>query len=137
MQASSTHVNSWADVNSADLTFATIPGTIFTKIIQKSAPQANIRLQEEDEVWHNLVVSGQADVSMDSVIGWNSRQAQRYPELTIAFGTDEPINPIEFAMMLPKNDPEWADYIAEWTRKHINSGFLSSLQDKHKMNPPK
>ncbi len=55
----------------------------------------------------------------------------KYPQLAIV--QDGEKNPAFLAMMVPKKDTVWNDYVSNWIEKKKNSGFFEKLLAKYNL----
>ena len=55
----------------------------------------------------------------------------KYPQLAIV--QDGEKNPAFLAMMVPKSDTVWNEYVSNWIEKKKNSGFFEKLLSKYNL----
>ena len=55
----------------------------------------------------------------------------KYPQLAIV--PDGEKNPAFLAMMVPKGDKVWNDYVSSWIKKKQSSGFFKRLLAKYNL----
>ena len=55
----------------------------------------------------------------------------KYPQLAIV--PDGEKNPAFLAMMVPKGDEEWKNYVNGWIKKKQSSGFFTKLLAKYNL----
>ena len=55
----------------------------------------------------------------------------KYPQLVIV--PDGEKNPAFLAMMVPKGDKAWNDYVSNWIKKKQASGFFKTLLAKYNL----
>ena len=74
------------------------------------------------------VLSGRADVSLTSKVD-AMKLINLYPELSI-INIDEPKNAKLFAILLPRGDQEWINFINNWISDQKNKGFFNQTASK-------
>ena len=74
------------------------------------------------------VLSGRADVSLTSKVD-AMKLISLYPELSI-INIDEPKNAKLFAILLPRDDQEWINFINHWIDDQKNKGFFDQTASK-------
>ena len=73
-------------------------------------------------------MSGRADVSLTSKVD-AVKLVKLYPELSIV-NLNEPKNAKLFAILLPRGDQEWINYLNHWIADQKNQGFFNQTADK-------
>jgi cyclohexadienyl dehydratase len=76
------------------------------------------------------VLAGRADGNITSSTEAN-KLVIKYPQLTIV--NDGEKNPAFLAMMVPKNDKVWNDYVSKWIKDKKTSGFFNTLLAKYNL----
>ena len=76
------------------------------------------------------VLAGRADGNITSSTEAN-KLVIKYPQLAIV--QDGEKNPAFLAMMVPKSDKVWNDYVSKWIEKKKNSGFFAKLLSKYNL----
>jgi len=74
------------------------------------------------------VLSGRADVSLTSKVD-ALKLINLYPELSI-INLDEPKNAKLFAILVPRGDQEWINFINHWIADQKNKGFFDQTAAK-------
>ena len=76
------------------------------------------------------VLAGRADGNITSSTEAN-KLVIKYPQLAIV--PDGGKNPAFLAMMVPKGDKVWNDYVSNWIKKKQSSGFFKTLEAKYNL----
>ena len=76
------------------------------------------------------VLAGRADGNITSSTEAN-KLVIKYPQLAIV--PDGEKNPAFLAMMVPKGDNKWNDYMNDWIKKKKSSGFFNKLLAKYNL----
>ena len=76
------------------------------------------------------VLAGRADGNITSSTEAN-KLVIKYPQLAIV--QDGEKNPAFLAMMVPKSDAVWNEYVSNWIEKKKNSGFFEKLLSKYNL----
>ena len=76
------------------------------------------------------MLAGRADGNITSSTEAN-KLVIKYPQLAIV--QDGEKNPAFLAMMVPKKDKVWNDYVSSWIEKKKNSGFFQNLLAKYNL----
>ena len=74
------------------------------------------------------MLAGRADGNITSSTEAN-KLVIKYPQLAIV--PDGEKNPAFLAMMVPKGDKVWNDYVSNWIKKKQSSGFFKRLLAKY------
>ena len=107
--------STWDSLNNSSVTIATTLGTS-----QEEAPARDF--QE--------VLAGRADGNITSSTEAN-KLVIKYPQLAIV--PDGEKNPAFLAMMVPKGDNKWNNYVNDWIKKKKSSGFFTKLLAKYNL----
>ena len=116
----------WDSVNGT--TVAVTLGTVFENEAKKSFPDSKIVAVEAPARDFQEVLSGRSLVSLTSKVE-AIKLIQTYPELA-AINFDAPKNAKLFAILLPRGDQEWINFINHWIIDKKNKGFFTSTADK-------
>ena len=95
---------------------------------KKSFPDSKIVMVEAPAREYQEVLSGRADVSLTSKVD-ALKLINLYPELSI-INIDEPKNAKLFAILLPRGDQEWINFINHWISDQKNKGFFNQTASK-------
>ena len=121
-------IGSWDNINNSNTTVAVTLGTVFENEAKKSFPDAKLVMVEAPAREYQEVLSGRADVSLTSKVD-AMKLINLYPELSIV-NADEPKNAKLFAILLPRGDQEWINFINHWIADQKNKGFFSQTASK-------
>ena len=76
------------------------------------------------------MLAGRADGNITSSTEAN-KLVITYPQLAIV--PDGEKNPAFLAMMVPKGDEVWKNYVNDWIKKKKSSGFFNNLLTKYNL----
>ena len=116
----------WDSVNGT--TVAVTLGTVFENEAKKSFPDSKIIAVEAPARDFQEVLSGRSLVSLTSKVE-AIKLMQSYPELA-AINFDTPKNAKLFAILLPRGDQEWINFINHWIIDKKNKGFFTATANK-------
>ena len=116
----------WDSVNGT--TVAVTLGTVFENEAKKSFPDSKIIAVEAPARDFQEVLSGRSLVSLTSKVE-AIKLMQTYPELA-AINFDTPKNAKLFAILLPRGDQEWINFINHWIIDKKNKGFFKATANK-------
>ena len=116
----------WDSVNGT--TVAVTLGTVFENEAKKSFPDSKIIAVEAPARDFQEVLSGRSLVSLTSKVE-AIKLMQTYPELA-AINFDTPQNAKLFAILLPRGDQEWINFINHWIIDKKNKGFFVATANK-------
>ena len=128
LSKNSNSIDSWEKINSSDISVAVTLGTVFEGEAKKSFPDSKIIAVEAHAREYQEVLSGRADVSLTSKVD-AVKLVKLYPELSIV-NLNEPKNAKLFAILLPRGDQEWINYLNHWIADQKNQGFFNQTADK-------
>ena len=118
--------NGWDSDNGTPV--AVTLGTVFENEAKKSFPDSKIIAVEAPARDFQEVLSGRSLVSLTSKVE-AVKLMQTYPELA-AINFDSPKNAKLFAILLPRGDQEWINFINHWIKDKKNKGFFSTTAIK-------
>ena len=121
-------INSWDLINNANIIVAVTLGTVFENEAKKSFPDAKLVSVEAPAREYQEVLSGRADVSLTSKVD-ALKLINLYPDLSI-INLDEPKNAKLFAILLPRDDQEWINFVNHWIADQKNKGFFDQTAEK-------
>ena len=121
-------ISSWDQINNSDYSVAVTLGTVFENEATKSFPDTKLIAVEAPAREYQEVLSGRADVSLTSKVD-AMKLVQLYPELSIV-NLDEPKNAKLFAILLPRGDQEWINFVNHWIADQKNKGFFNQTAAK-------
>ena len=91
-------------------------------------PKSKLRSIEAPARDFQEVLAGRADGNITSSLEAN-KLVIKYPQLAIV--PDGGKNPAFLAMMVPKGDKIWNDYVSSWIKRKQSSGFFMTLEAKY------
>ncbi|KLV05223.1 cyclohexadienyl dehydratase [Photobacterium aquae] len=118
----------WSDFNSKSVVLTSVPGTVQHMIISELLP--NARQHSTDNP--TLVKQYLLDNKTTAIVTSNIEAAilvSRYPELAIA-RVDGMRRPSPVAMILPKEDQVWINYVNHWIELKRTQGFFDRIAKK-------
>ena len=121
-------ISSWDQIININYSVAVTLGTVFENEATKSFPDAKLIAVEAPAREYQEVLSGRADVSLTSKVD-AMKLVQLYPELSIV-NLDEPKNAKLFAILLPRGDQEWINFVNHWIADQKNKGFFNQTAAK-------
>ena len=122
--------STWDSLNNSNVTIATTLGTSQEEKAKEFFPKSKLNSVEAPARDFQEVLAGRADANITSSTEAN-KLVIKYPQLTIV--DDGEKNPAFLAMMVPKNDKVWNDYVSKWIKKKKASGFFKSLLAKYNL----
>ena len=120
-------IDNWESIDS-NKSIAVTMGTVFENEAKKSFPDSKIIAVEAPAREYQEVLSGRADVSLTSKVD-ALKLVTLYPELSIV-NLDEPKNAKLFAILVPREDQEWINFINHWIADQKNKGFFDQTAAK-------
>ena len=123
----SSEINNWESIDESK-SIAVTMGTVFENEAKKSFPNSKIIAVEAPAREYQEVLSGRADVSLTSKVD-ALKLVTLYPELSIV-NLDEPKNAKLFAILVPREDQEWINFINHWIADQKNKGFFDQTAAK-------
>jgi len=120
--------STWESLNNSSVTIATTLGTSQEEKAKEFFPKSKLQSVEAPAREYQEVLSGRADVSLTSKVD-AVKLVKLYPELSIV-NLNEPKNAKLFAILLPRGDQEWINYLNHWIADQKNQGFFNQTADK-------
>jgi cyclohexadienyl dehydratase len=120
----------WNSLNNKDVTIATTLGTSQEEKAKEFFPKSKLKSVEAPARDFQEVLAGRADGNITSSTEAN-KLVIKYPQLTII--DDGEKNPAFLAMMVPKKDKVWNDYVNKWIKEKKASGFFKTLLTKYNL----
>ena len=121
---------SWNSLNNKNVTIATTLGTSQEEKAKEFFPKSKLKSVEAPARDFQEVLAGRADGNITSSTEAN-KLVIKYPQLTIV--NDGEKNPAFLAMMVPKKDKVWNNYVSKWIKEKKASGFFKSLLAKYNL----
>ena len=122
--------STWNSLNNKDVTIATTLGTSQEEKAKEFFPKSKLKSVESPARDFQEVLSGRADGNITSSTEAN-KLVIKYPQLAIV--PDGEKNPAFLAMMVPKNDKTWNNYVSKWIEDKKSSGFFKTLLAKYNL----
>ena len=122
--------STWDALNDKKVTIATTLGTSQEEKAKAFFPKSKLNSVEAPARDFQEVLAGRADGNITSSTEAN-KLVIKYPQLAIV--QDGEKNPAFLAMMVPKKDNVWKDYVSNWIEKKKNSGFFDKLLAKYNL----
>ena len=120
----------WDSLNNKKVTIATTLGTSQEEKAKEFFPKSKLRSIEAPARDFQEVLAGRADGNITSSLEAN-KLVVKYPQLAIV--PDGGKNPAFLAMMVPKGDKTWNDYVSNWIKRKQSSGFFMTLEAKYNL----
>ena len=130
LKKNSKKFSTWESLNNKGVTIATTLGTSQEEKAKEFFPKSKLKSVEAPARDFQEVLSGRADGNITSSTEAN-KLVIKYPQLTIV--DDGEKNPAFLAMMVPKNDKVWNEYVSEWIKEKKTSGFFKTLLAKYNL----
>jgi cyclohexadienyl dehydratase len=130
LKKNSKKFSTWNSLNNKNVTIATTLGTSQEEKAKEFFPKSKLKSVEAPARDFQEVLSGRADGNITSSTEAN-KLVIKYPQLTIV--NDGEKNPAFLAMMVPKNDKVWNDYVSKWIVDKKASGFFNTLLVKYNL----
>ena len=122
--------STWDSLNKNGVKIATTLGTSQEQKAKEFFPNSTLKSVEAPARDFQEVLAGRADGNITSSTEAN-KLVIKYPQLAIV--QDGEKNPAFLAMMVPKNDTTWNDYVSKWIETKKNSGFFEKLLSKYNL----
>ena len=117
-------------LNNKKVTIATTLGTSQEEKAKEFFPKSKLRSIEAPARDFQEVLAGRADGNITSSLE-AKKLIIKYPQLAIV--PDGGKNPAFLAMMVPKGDKVWNDYVSNWIKRKQISGFFMTLEAKYNL----
>ena len=118
----------WDSLNNKKVTIATTLGTSQEEKAKEFFPKSKLKSIEAPARDFQEVLAGRADGNITSSLEAN-KLIIKYPQLAIV--PDGGRNPAFLAMLVPKEDKVWNDYVSKWIKRKQVSGFFMTLEAKY------
>lgn len=126
-QSKAEKFSGWDSINQSSVTVATTLGTSFEKMVKDWFPKATIKVVEAPARGYQEVLVGRADVFVTSNIE-GATLTQKFPLVRVANTSAKRPTPI--AMLMPRADQEWINYVNNWIEIKTLSGFFVQTAKK-------
>ena len=122
--------STWESLNNKNVTIATTLGTSQEEKAKEFFPKSKLKSIEAPARDFQEVLAGRADGNITSSTEAN-KLIIKYPQLAIV--PDGEKNPAFLAMMVPKGDKVWNNYVSNWIKDKQTSGFFTTLLSKYNL----
>ena len=122
--------STWKSLNNKKVPIATTLGTSQEEKAKEFFPKSKLQSVEAPARDFQEVLAGRADGNITSSTEAN-KLIIKYPQLAIV--DDGEKNPAFLAMMVPKNDKTWNNYVSKWIKDKKDSGFFNALLAKYNL----
>jgi cyclohexadienyl dehydratase len=130
LKKNSKKFSTWKSLNNKDVTIATTLGTSQEEKAKEFFPKSKLKSVEAPARDFQEVLAGRADGNITSSTEAN-KLVIKYPQLKIV--NDGEKNPAFLAMMVPKKDKTWNNYVSKWIVEKKASGFFETLLAKYNL----
>ena len=120
----------WESLNNSNVKIAPTLGTSQEEKAKEFFPKSKLQSVEAPARDFQEVLAGRADGNITSSTEAN-KLVIKYPQLAIV--PDGGKNPAFLAMMVPKGDKVWNDYVSNWIKKKQASGYFKKLLSKYNL----
>ncbi len=118
----------WDSINAQDVKVAATLGTTFERYVREWFPQAEIVIVDAPVLGHQEVLAGRADVFVTSNIE-GATLVDKFPNV-VQIPVEGPRAPSPIAMLLPRNDQVWINYVNNWIILQQAKGFFDETAAK-------
>ena len=122
--------STWNSLNNEKVIIATTLGTSQEEKAKEFFPKSKLKSVEAPARDFQEVLAGRADGNITSSTEAN-KLVIKYPQLAIV--PDGEKNPAFLAMMVPKSDKTWNNYVSKWIEDKKSSGFFKTLLAKYNL----
>lgn len=112
----------WDSINKPDVKVAATLGTTFERYVKEWFPEAEIVIVDAPVLGHQEVLAGRADVFVTSNIEGATLVAE-FPNVR-PIPVEAPRAPSPIAMLLPRGDQVWINYVNNWITVKKAQGFF-------------
>jgi|TARA_B110000881_G_scaffold212941_1_gene223287 cyclohexadienyl dehydratase len=130
LKKNSKKYSTWKSLNNKKVTIATTLGTSQEEKAKEFFPKSKLKSVEAPARDFQEVLAGRADGNITSSTEAN-KLVVKYPQLAIV--DDGEKNPAFLAMMVPRDDKVWNDYVSKWIKDKKASGFFATLLAKYNL----
>jgi cyclohexadienyl dehydratase len=118
----------WSDFNSSSVTIISTRGTLQESLVQELFPKARHSIIQAPLRDYQQLLANKATVIVTSNIE-AATITNRFPQLTVA-KVNGMRRPTPVAMLLPKEDQIWINYINHWIELKKTQGFFDRIARK-------
>ncbi len=117
----------WDSINKPSVKVATTLGTTFEKLVREWFPDAEIKVVEAPARGFQEVLAGRADVFVTSNIEGVTLKEKHG---VVQVENTAPRSPAPIAMLLPRDDQAWINYVNNWIKVKTAQGFFDGNRAK-------
>ncbi|WP_245907253.1 transporter substrate-binding domain-containing protein [Photobacterium sanctipauli] len=118
----------WSDFNNSSVVITSTKGTVQQQIVKDLLPNARQNSINGPERVHQYLLDNKTTAIITSNIE-AATLVRRYPQLAIA-KVDDMRRPTPIAMLLPKEDQVWINYVNHWIELKKTQGFFDRIARK-------
>lgn len=118
----------WSDFNSSSVAITSTAGTVQQSIVKALLPKSRQTSVDASALAHQALLDNKSNAIITSNIEAASL-VSRYPQLSVA-KVDGMRYPTPIAMLLPKSDQVWINYINHWIELKQTQGFFDRVAKK-------
>ncbi|GHA42770.1 cyclohexadienyl dehydratase [Photobacterium aphoticum] len=118
----------WSDFNSPSVVITSTTGTVQQAIVKELLPKSRQHSLDSPSQGYQYLLENKSTAIITSNIE-AATLVQRYPQLSIA-RVDGMRRPTPIAMLLPKGDQEWINYVNHWIELKRVQGFFDRIAKK-------
>lgn len=115
-------------INTSSVRLMEPPGGTNEAFVHKNLPNAKLTLEKDNLAIFQQLVDGKADVMITDA-SEARYQSQHYPDLC-AVNPETPMQYIEKAFLLPRDDVAWKSYVDQWLHLAKATGEYQSIADR-------
>lgn len=115
----------WESLNSPDVTIAVTLGTTFEDEARAYFPNANLLVVEAPIRGYQEVLAGRADATISSTV--DAAELTATHDQLVVVSTDTSRNARPGAMLLPRDDQTWINFVNTWIDLRNDEGYFDAL----------
>lgn len=119
----------WDSIDQSDVKVAATLGTTFERYVKEWFPQAEIVIVEAPVLGHQEVLAGRADAFITSNIE-GATLVEKFPNV-VQIPVEGPRAPSPIAMLLPRDDQVWINYVNNWITVQKAQGFFTEVAARY------
>ncbi|MCQ1059739.1 transporter substrate-binding domain-containing protein [Photobacterium sp. ZSDE20] len=127
-KANAKRFRKWSDFNASSVILTTTAGTVQQSLVEELLPNARKHVSESAKLTHQYLLDNKTTAIVTSNIEAASL-VKRYPQLSVA-KVDGMRLPTPIAMLLPKEDQVWINYVNHWIELKQTQGFFDRVAKK-------
>ncbi|MBC7005385.1 transporter substrate-binding domain-containing protein [Photobacterium sp. BZF1] len=127
-KANAKRFSKWSDFNASSVILTTTAGTVQQSLVEELLPNARKHASENAKLTHQYLLDNKTTAIVTSNIE-AATLVKRYPQLSVA-KVDGMRLPTPIAMLLPKEDQVWINYVNHWIELKQTQGFFDRVAKK-------